>query len=70
MVLRAWKRRFSAAEALFLLLIPAYLASYLFGWVYIRHMVPIYSLASMVLAIQLAGSIAGTSNQEAELTPE
>jgi len=70
MVLRAWKRRFSAAEALFLLLIPAYLASYLFGGVYIRHMVPIYSLASMVLAIQLAGSIAGTSNQEAELTPE
>ena len=45
----------SRAEVLVLLLILAYMVPYLAGWVYMRHMVPIYSLIAMVLAIQSTG---------------
>ena len=55
MLLRARKRALSRAEVLVLLLIGAYMVPYVAGWVYMRHMVPIYSLIAMVLAIQSTG---------------
>lgn len=53
MGIHALKRRFGRAEMLAVVLIAAYLSPYMAGWVYMRHMVPIYSLLSMVLAIML-----------------
>ncbi len=54
MGLRLRRRRLVSAEVLFLLLNAAYLTPYLGGFLYMRHMVPLYSLAAMVLAIQSA----------------
>jgi hypothetical protein len=56
MGIRLWKKRLGRAEILALVLISAYLPPYLAGWVYMRHMVPIYGLFALVLAIMLATS--------------
>jgi hypothetical protein len=53
---RAWKRSMGRAEMLSIVLIAAYFPPYFAGWVYMRHLVPIYSLMSMVLAIMLTKS--------------
>jgi hypothetical protein len=55
MGVRVRQRRISSAEVLGLLLIAAYMVPYVAGWIYMRHMVPVYSLIAMVLAIQSTG---------------
>ena len=55
MGVRARQCRISRAEVLGLLLIAAYMVPYVAGWIYMRHMVPVYSLIAMVLAIQSTG---------------
>jgi hypothetical protein len=49
------QRRISSAEVLVLLLIAAYMVAYVAGWLYMRHLVPVYSLIAMTLAIQSTG---------------
>jgi len=53
---RAWKRSMGRAEMLSIVLIAAYFPPYFAGWVYMRHLVPIYCLMSMVLGIMLTKS--------------
>ena len=53
LIFNAFRRTISKAEILFALLAVAYLAPYLVGFLYGRHMVPVYFLASCTLAVQL-----------------
>jgi hypothetical protein len=48
------RRRVSQAEVLAVLFTCAYLLPYFAGFLYMRHMVPIYGVMNVVLAIQLA----------------
>jgi hypothetical protein len=54
MAVRAWKRQLTSAEVLALLMMTAYIAPYMVGFIYMRHMVPIYCLVALVLAVQSA----------------
>jgi hypothetical protein len=57
MVIRAWKHVFTRAELLASLMMLAYLVPYAVGWIYMRHMVPIYSLVALVLAVQFSSRL-------------
>jgi hypothetical protein len=48
------RRQVSQAEILAVLLTFAYLLPYFAGFLYMRHMVPIYGVMNLTLAVQLA----------------
>ena len=58
------RRRGSQAEWLFLLLVSAYLAPYFTGFLYMRHMVPLYGLAAILLALQLSAKTQSPADGE------
>ena len=60
-----WRRKISSAEVLAILFVVTYMPAYIVAHLWARHMVPLYGLAALTLAIQLGRGQRGAEGHRA-----